>query len=107
MMDKILDVEKHLRSQRCRHEKEDRVVSYSSWRRGSSLSNRSEPTDDAGVSAAPALSSVTEAVDGDECSKLIEGGVDVSAYCRPHSFVVSSTKSYVNWGHLSSFTSWS
>jgi len=95
-MNKICDVEKYLRSQRCRHEKEDCIVSYSSWRRGSSFSNISEPTDDAGVSAAPVLSSVTEAVDGDECSELIEGDVDFSAYCWPHSFVVSSTKSYVN-----------
>jgi len=69
------------------------------------LSNRSEHTDDAGVSATPVLSSVAEVVDGDECSELIEGGVDVPAYYWPYSFVVSSTNLYVNWGHVSSFTS--
>jgi len=41
------------------------------------LSNRSGHTDDAGVSAAPVLSSVAEVFDGDECSELTEGGVDV------------------------------
>lgn len=95
----------YLLNQRCRHEKEDGIVSYSSWRRGSSLSNKSEHTDDAGVSAAPVLSSVTEVFDRDKCSELIEGVVDIPAYYWPHSFVVSSINSYVNWGHISTFTS--
>ncbi len=62
-------------------------------------------TEDGGVSVAPMNSSVAEVFDGDECSELIEGGVDVPAYCWPYSFVVSSTNLYVNWGHVSSFTS--
>jgi len=69
------------------------------------LSNRLEYTDDAGVSTAPVLSSVAEVFDGDECSELIEGGVDVPAYYWLYSFVVSSTNLYVNWAHVSSFTS--
>ncbi len=53
------------------------MVSYSSWRRGSILSNMSVHTEDAGVSAAPVLSSVAEALDGDDHPELIERGVDV------------------------------
>jgi hypothetical protein len=62
-------------------------------------------TDDAGVSVASVISSVAEVFDGDERSELIEGGVDVSEPCWPHSFVVSSTNSHMNWVHVSSFTS--
>ena len=62
-------------------------------------------TDDAGVSVGSVISSMVEVFDGDERSKLIEGGVDVPAPCWPHSFVVSSTNSYIDWGHISSFTS--
>lgn len=81
------------------------MISHSSRRRGSSLSNTSVHTDDAGVSVASVVSSVVAVFDGDEHSELIEGGVDVPAYFWPHSLVVSSTNSYVNWGHVSSFTS--
>ncbi len=62
-------------------------------------------TEDSGVSVAPMNSSVAEVFDGDKCSELIEGGVDVPAYFWPYSFVVLSTNLYVNWGHVSSFTS--
>ncbi len=53
-------------------------------------------TDDAGVSAASVISSVVEVFDGEERSELIEGGCDVPVPRWPHSFVVSSTNSYVN-----------
>ena len=62
-------------------------------------------TYDAGVSVTSVISSVVEVFDGDERSELIEGGVDVPVACCPHSFVVSSTNSYGNWGQESSFTS--
>ncbi len=38
-------------------------------------------TEDGGVSVAPMNSSVAKVFDEDECSELIEGDVDVSAYC--------------------------
>ena len=69
---------------------------YSSWRRGSSLSDMSVYTDDAGVSAASLLSSVVVMLDRDERSKLIEGGVDIPVPCWPYSFVVSSTNLYAS-----------
>ena len=81
------------------------MISYLSRRRGSSLSNMSVQTDDAGVSVTSVISSVVEVFDGDERSELIEGGVDVPEACCPHSFVISSTNSYENWGQKSSFTS--
>ena len=68
------------------------------------MSTRSVHTDDAGVSAAPMLSSVA-VFDGDEPCELIDRGVDVPGLRRLHSVVVSSTNSYVNWGHVSTFTS--
>ena len=68
------------------------------------MSARSVHTDDAGVSAAPMLSSVA-VFDGDEPCELIEGGVDVLGLRRLHNVVVSSTNSYVNWGHVLTFTS--
>ncbi len=64
-------------------------------------------TDDAGVSVASVISSVTEVFNGDERSELIKWGVDVPGPCLPPSFVVSFTNAYVKWGHVSSFTSWS
>ena len=62
-------------------------------------------TDDAGVSVASVISSVPEVFDGDERSELIEGVIDVPVPYWPHSFVVSSTNLYIDWGHESSFTS--
>ena len=62
-------------------------------------------TDDAGVSAASLLSSAVMMLDGDERRELIEGGVNVPVPCWPYSFSVSSTKSYVNWAHMSRLTS--
>ena len=62
-------------------------------------------TDDAGVSVASVISSVAAVFNGDDHPELIEGGVDVPVPCWPHSFVVSSTNSYVNWDHGSSFMS--
>jgi hypothetical protein len=62
-------------------------------------------TDVAGVSVASVTSSVTEVFNVNIRSELIEGGVDVPVPGRSHSFVVSSTNSYVNWGYISTFTS--
>jgi hypothetical protein len=62
-------------------------------------------TDDAGVFVVSVISSVAEVSDGDERCELIEGGVDTPVPCWPHSFVVLSMNSYVNWGHISTFTS--
>ena len=52
---------------------------YSSWMRGSSLSDISVHIDDAGVSAASLLSFVVVTLD--ERRELIEGGVDVPVPC--------------------------
>lgn len=49
---------------------------YSSWRRGSNLSNMSAHTDDAGVSAASLLPLVVLMLDEDKRRELTEGGVD-------------------------------
>lgn len=68
------------------------------------MSNRLVHINDTGVPAAPILSSVA-VFDGDEHCELIKGGVDVLMPCRPHSLVVLSTNSYVNWGYISTFTS--
>lgn len=81
------------------------MISYLSRRRGSSLSNTSMHIDDVSVFVAFVIPFVATMFDEDECSELIEGVVDVPAYRWRHSFVVSSTNSYVNWDHVSSFTS--
>jgi len=57
------------------------------------------------VSIASMNSFVAKVFNEDKCFELIEEGIDVLAYCWPYSFVVSSTNLYVNWGHVSSFTS--
>lgn len=62
-------------------------------------------TDDAGVSVVSVISSMVEVSDGDERCELIKGGIGVPRSCWPHSFAVSSTNAYENWGHVSSFTS--
>jgi len=48
---------------------------------------------------------MVEVFDEDEHFELIEGGIGVPKSCWPHSFAVSCMKTYVNWGHMSSFMS--
>lgn len=69
------------------------------------MSNMLVHTEDGDVSIASMNSFVAKVFDEDECFELIEEGVDFLAYCWPYNFVVSSTNLYVNWGHVSSFTS--
>ena len=62
-------------------------------------------TDDAGVSVTSVISPVVEVFDEDKWSELIKEGVDVPVAFCPHSFVISCTNSYGNWGQESRFTS--
>ncbi len=64
-------------------------------------------TDDAGVSVTSVITFVAEMFNEDERFELIKWEVDVSGPCLSQSFLVSFTNAYVNWGHVSSFTSWS